>query len=115
MITPTAWPCRAMGRSSWRGSSSNGRNYDFALVRYTAEGALDTSFGSTGKVITAIGSGDDYANSVAVQSDGKIVVAGVFLKRPQLRLCAGSLHCRGRVGYELWQHRQGDHRDWQYR
>ena len=49
---------------------------DFALVRYTASGALDTSFGNGGKVITPIGGGTDSGQSVAVQSDGKIVVAG---------------------------------------
>jgi uncharacterized delta-60 repeat protein len=58
------------------GSSSNGSNYDFALVRYTTVGALDASFGSNGKVTTAIGSSDDGGGSVAVQSDGKIIVAG---------------------------------------
>lgn len=58
------------------GFANNGSNHDFALVRYTDSGALDTSFGSGGKVTTAIGSGDDYGQSVAMQSDGKIVVAG---------------------------------------
>lgn len=59
------------------GSSYNGSNSDFALVRYTTAGALDTSFGGgTGKVITPIGNGNDYGNSMALQSDGKIVVAG---------------------------------------
>jgi uncharacterized delta-60 repeat protein len=51
-------------------------NYDFALVRYTSTGALDTSFNGTGKVTTPIGSGGDFGSSVVVQSDGKIVVAG---------------------------------------
>ena len=37
---------------------------------------LDTSFGSGGKVTTDFGSIDDFGHSVAVQSDGKIVVAG---------------------------------------
>ena len=41
-----------------------------------AAGDLDTSFGSDGKVTTAIGSGTDVARSVAIQADGKIVVAG---------------------------------------
>ena len=41
-----------------------------------AEGDLDTSFDSDGKVTTAIGSSDDRARSVAIQSDGKIVAAG---------------------------------------
>ncbi len=58
------------------GYCSNGANLDFCLARYLANGTLDTSFGSTGKVITAIGSGTDVANSAALQPDGKIVVAG---------------------------------------
>jgi uncharacterized delta-60 repeat protein len=54
----------------------SGANFDFCLARYLANGTLDTSFGSAGKVITAIGSGNDVANSAALQPDGKIVVAG---------------------------------------
>ena len=41
-----------------------------------ADGSLDTSFDTDGKVTTAIGSSDDVAFSVAIQSDGKIVAAG---------------------------------------
>ncbi len=58
------------------GSSSNGIEYDLALLRYTSEGELDTGFNGTGRVITAIGSSHDHGRSVAVQSDGKIIVAG---------------------------------------
>ncbi|MBL9113650.1 MAG: cadherin-like beta sandwich domain-containing protein [Verrucomicrobiaceae bacterium] len=58
------------------GYSYNGSNNDVALARYTATGALDTTFGVGGKVTTQIGSGEDIARGVAVQSDGKIVVAG---------------------------------------
>ena len=59
------------------GHSSNGANTDFALVRYNgADGSLDTSFGSGGKVYTAIGPGDDKGQAAALQPDGKIVVAG---------------------------------------
>ncbi len=51
---------------------------DFAVVRYNTNGSLDTSFNSSGKVVTHIGSNtiDDKAQSVLVQPDGKIVVAG---------------------------------------
>jgi len=49
---------------------------DFALARYNADGSLDTAFGSNGKVTTDFGSTSDHAWSVAVQTDGKIVVAG---------------------------------------
>ena len=41
-----------------------------------APGDLDVTFGTGGKVTTFIGSRDDRGLSVAVQSDGKIVVAG---------------------------------------
>ena len=58
------------------GSSSDGTDHDFAVVRYTAAGALDTSFGTGGKVTTAVGSNPDIALAVAIQSDGKIVAAG---------------------------------------
>jgi uncharacterized delta-60 repeat protein len=49
---------------------------DFALVRYNANGSLDTSFGSRGTVTTAFGPQADYANAVLIQSDGKIIAAG---------------------------------------
>ena len=49
---------------------------DFALVRYTRAGELDGTFGTSGVVTTPIGTGDDIAASVALQSDGKIVLAG---------------------------------------
>ena len=41
-----------------------------------AAGDLDLTFGVSGKVTTAFGASQDYGYSVAVQSDGKIVVAG---------------------------------------
>jgi uncharacterized delta-60 repeat protein len=51
-------------------------NKDFAVVRYNTDGTLDNTFGTAGIVTTAVGSGDDNGKSVAIQSDGKIVVAG---------------------------------------
>jgi uncharacterized delta-60 repeat protein len=45
----------------------------FALARYNANGTLDTSFGSGGRVSGNV-NGNAYA--VAIQGDGKIVVAG---------------------------------------
>jgi uncharacterized delta-60 repeat protein len=49
---------------------------DFALVRLDADGSLDTGFGADGKVMTDLGSNYDYGHSVALQSDGRIVVVG---------------------------------------
>jgi uncharacterized delta-60 repeat protein len=51
-----------------------------AVVRFNANGTLDTSFGSGGEVTTQypspIGTGIDSANTVLVQPDGKILVGG---------------------------------------
>jgi uncharacterized delta-60 repeat protein len=47
----------------------------FGLVRYNADGSLDTSFGSGGIVETAV-DGYDYATALALQTNGKIVVVG---------------------------------------
>lgn len=57
-------------------NDSSGSNANFAVVRYNANGTLDTTFNMTGKVVTGIGSLDDYATCIGIQSDGKIVVGG---------------------------------------
>ncbi len=59
------------------GYGHNGTDYDLAMLRFNADGTLDSSFSDDGKLTTAIGSGDDYGYSVTVQSDGKILVAGI--------------------------------------
>jgi uncharacterized delta-60 repeat protein len=58
------------------GTSHNGSDYDFALARYNPDGSLDTTLNGSGKVTTAIGSGEDYANSLVLQPNGKLVAAG---------------------------------------
>lgn len=55
----------------------SGTGSNFALARYNADGTLDTSFDADGKVVTDFALGLDWAFSVAVQSDGKIVAAGI--------------------------------------
>ena len=52
-------------------------DFDFALARYNPDGTVDRSFGANGIVTTDLGSLDDAANGVAIQSDGKIVAVGV--------------------------------------
>jgi uncharacterized delta-60 repeat protein len=64
------------GRIVVAGHASNGSNLDNAVVRYNANGTLDTSFGAGGKVTTAVGSGNDEAYAVAVQPNGRIVTGG---------------------------------------
>jgi len=51
-------------------------NGDFALARYNADGSLDTSFAGDGKQTTDFDGGHDSGAAMALQGDGKIVVAG---------------------------------------
>src|SRR5262249_18884594 len=51
------------------------------LARYTADGSLDSSFDGDGKVEAAIGFTDTRAYGMALQADGKIVVAGNTLSQ----------------------------------
>ncbi|MER6314999.1 calcium-binding protein [Streptomyces sp. NPDC001581] len=58
-------------------SPPQGGAADFAVARYTTDGSLDTSFSGDGLVLSDLrGDGEDVANGVAVQPDGKIVVVG---------------------------------------
>jgi uncharacterized delta-60 repeat protein len=52
------------------------RNFDFALARYNSNGTLDASFGTSGKATTDFAGSSDQPSSLALQGDGKIVVAG---------------------------------------
>ena len=58
------------------GQSWNGSDFDFALARYETDGSLDTSFGTDGIVTTDFAGFDDGAFAIALQSDGKILLAG---------------------------------------
>ena len=49
---------------------------DFAVARLTTTGALDASFGTSGKATVNIGGLSDWAYAVKVQTDGGIVLAG---------------------------------------
>lgn len=49
---------------------------DLALLRLERDGTPDTTFGAGGKVLTDVAGGAETAYAVAVQPDGKIVIAG---------------------------------------
>lgn len=72
-------PCiatlQADGKILVAGTAFNG-TFNFALARFNADGSLDSSFGVGGQLSTDLG-GSDEAQSVTVQPDGKILVAGI--------------------------------------
>src|SRR2546421_7331390 len=66
--------------AGYTNATGSGYVYVAALVRYTANGALDTSFGSGGKLITNIRVQNfSHGQSVVLQPDGNIVLAGTTL------------------------------------
>ncbi|HWB05873.1 MAG TPA: choice-of-anchor D domain-containing protein [Verrucomicrobiales bacterium] len=60
--------------------SSAHNNYDFAVARFNPDGTPDASFNRTGQVLTDVSwpliPNFDFARSVSLQSDGKLLVAG---------------------------------------
>ncbi len=47
-----------------------------AVVRLTTNGSLDTSFGTNGVATTSISANEDLAEGIAIDGNGKIIVAG---------------------------------------
>jgi uncharacterized delta-60 repeat protein len=65
--------------------SGEARHYQMALARYNADGSLDESFGTSGLVTTPFpGYSSAIANALALQPDGRIVVAGKASTPPQV-------------------------------
>ena len=64
-----------VGTAGWTGYPGKRRN-SFAVARYTADGQLDGSFGADGIVSTRFNLATAEAYAVAIQPDGKLIVAG---------------------------------------
>jgi uncharacterized delta-60 repeat protein len=67
---------QADGKIVVAGEATAGAASDFVVLRYQTNGRPDSTFAGTGLVTTPIGTGSDVANAIALQGDGKIVVAG---------------------------------------
>src|SRR5262249_19628606 len=84
----------AQGRILVAGSAQFGpTDYDFAVARINPDGYFDTSFGWQGKATVAfdMGGGDrDVANGIALDSQGRIVLAGnVSYYNPNIYMLMG--------------------------
>jgi uncharacterized delta-60 repeat protein len=69
----------AGGKIVLAGYATGPNDQDLAVVRLNANGSIDTTFGNNGKQTIAFnlgGSNNEYGEAVAIQSDGKIVIAG---------------------------------------
>ncbi len=73
---------QADGKLVVAGSTFTDTYEDVALARYTANGALDATFGTNGVVHRNIGLNRDGAEGAALQTDQKIVVTGYAVAPP---------------------------------
>jgi uncharacterized delta-60 repeat protein len=64
------------GKIILAGSVGNGNDADFEILRYKVGGSLDATFDSDGIATLDIGDSTDRATALAIQPDGKILVAG---------------------------------------
>jgi len=65
------------GRILAAGVTNSRGTYDFVVTRSLAGGQLDPSFGDNGVAISDFGGSKDWAYALALQPDGRVVVAGV--------------------------------------
>lgn len=64
------------GKMILAGSHLTPGGWDFVIARYNIDGSLDTTFGTSGIATVDFSNRVDLAYGVALQSNGKIVVAG---------------------------------------
>jgi uncharacterized delta-60 repeat protein len=79
---PPALAVQPNGQIVWAGGGSqpNGTDDSFAVVRFNANGSLDTTFGSGGVADTEFANSDvQGADTVLVQPNGKILIGGEAL------------------------------------
>ncbi|HEX8370634.1 MAG TPA: FG-GAP-like repeat-containing protein [Pyrinomonadaceae bacterium] len=58
------------------GANDTNSGFSFTVVRFNTDGSLDSGFANGGVFRFEFGSGSDEAQGIALQPDGKIVVAG---------------------------------------
>lgn len=69
--------CGKIGIAGWGpGTGIGSDSFDFLLARYNPDGTSDSSFGVGGKVLTDFAGSSDTGSAMALQSDGKVIVAG---------------------------------------
>ena len=67
---------QADGKPVVTGRTHNGASYDVVAARFTTSGALDTTFDGDGINTVTLGTASEAGRGIAVQRNGKLVVAG---------------------------------------
>lgn len=69
------------GKIVVQGFASFNGSFRYALARLNPDGTFDKGFGTSGLVSTDFSGNDDFAHALALQADGKLVVAGQVSNR----------------------------------
>lgn len=78
-------------------SNATGDN-EFAVARYSADGLLDTTFGTGGRAVAGVSAGSgEWGYAMAVQKDGKIYVVGTTDARGSYHFAAARFRADGTV------------------
>jgi uncharacterized delta-60 repeat protein len=64
------------GYAGWHSFPAFSPSPDFAVARYNVDGSLDSEFDGDGKATTPIEGDRSFAHDLALQADGKILLAG---------------------------------------
>jgi len=72
---PEAIALQADGKIVFTGSNNDIGDIEYATLRYKTDGTVDSTFGDNGMVRVSIGA-VNFARSIAIQPDGKIVIGG---------------------------------------
>jgi len=75
-VSPSGLALQANGKIVFVGTSGQSPSRDFYIARLNSDGGFDMTFNGTGAVTLDLRGTSDIANSVKIQPDGKIVVAG---------------------------------------
>lgn len=67
---------QADGKPILAGYTIEQTTYNMAMVRFTTDGSLDTTFNGNGMVSFDLNDREDYGNAIALQADEKIILAG---------------------------------------
>lgn len=74
--TASAVAIQADGMIVVAGTAATATDFEFAVTRILTNGTPDPFFGVNGRQRLSFGAGNDFGNAVAIQPDGRIVVAG---------------------------------------
>lgn len=76
---------------------NNQNTFEIALARISSDGSIDNSFGTVGMVSFNIGNGNDFGEALAIQDDGKVIIAGYSVRETEYNLAMARFDTNGNL------------------